>query len=411
MQDLHIPGSPEITTAAVGPRGTVVIGRVADTARVDLLFGKPYCGSWSLEPAIAGMLKASRAVGEALRGPLCGKPVVHAVLVAPGVVTAFVHLDVLVVWPEGLAGMLASYPEVHDPDAVGVSLSVLQGLAGEAVPRSFPGKAPHERSAAEISSILERPAPPATPQPWRDWSVGAAVTDRRRVPTGAARRPARSGRGHRRRQLVTFAMVAIVGGGAVWYSHAHPVTTWPSTLRALFHASSPRTAIPLTVRTTTWTMPAVPPTTVTAPVVTSTPELPTTTYYPGQHLGDIFANQSGAAVVSGITVSLTDPTATPATIGPASLCASVSMRNGSASEVAYDISNWSVQYPSGDVQQPEAIGTDNDLVSGRLIPGGSVTGKLCFDNPSQAGLYVLSFQPKAEPVATAARAVWLVKQP
>jgi hypothetical protein len=148
---------------------------------------------------------------------------------------------------------------------------------------------------------------------------------------------------------------------------------------------------------------------VTAPLATSTPELPTTTYYLGQQPGDIFADRSGAAVITGITVSVAKFTTTSAAIGPASLCASISIRNGSGSEVAYDISEWSVQYPSGDVQQPEAFGTDSDLFSGRLISRGSVSGKLCFDNPRQVGLYVLSFQP--EPESTTARAVWLVKQP
>jgi len=407
VQDIHIPGSPAITSAAVGPRGTVVIGRVAETSRVDLLSGKPYCGGRSLEPAIAGVLKASRTVAEALRGPLSGKPVVHGVLVAPGVVTAFVHLDVLVVSPECLASKLVSYPEVHGPDAVAVSLSVLQGLAGATVPRTFPGKARHERSAAEISSVRERPAPPATPQPWRDWSA----PDRRDGPSRASRRPAGSGRGHRKGELVTLSVVAVVVVGGVWYSHAHRLANWPSTLRDLSRAAPPFSADRLTAPTTTWTVPAVTSTTMTAPVVTSTPELPTTTYYPGQQPGDILADQSGAAVISGISVSVTKFTATPAAIGPASLCASVSMRNGSVAEVAYDVSDWSVQYPSGDVQQPGLFGTDSDLLSGRLISGGSVTGRLCFGNPDQAGLYVWSFQPGAAPVNTTDRAVWLVNQP
>ena len=74
VRDLHVPGSPGVSTAAVGERGCIVFGIIADPAPVRLVNGRPYCGEASLEPAIAGLLKARRSVAEALRGPLKGKP-------------------------------------------------------------------------------------------------------------------------------------------------------------------------------------------------------------------------------------------------------------------------------------------------------------------------------------------------
>ena len=187
VEDLHIPGSPTVTTAVVGERGCVVIATIADPAPVEVRGGKPYCGTGSLEPAIAVALKAARSLAEALRGPLAGKPVVHAALVAHGAGTPFTHLDVLVTPPADLATSLFAYPVVHGPEQVSLSTSVVRGMAGNTVPRSFPGPAPRERSAAEIASIKARPAPPPTPQPWRQWSPGATTRPPKR--TWANRRP------------------------------------------------------------------------------------------------------------------------------------------------------------------------------------------------------------------------------
>lgn len=170
--DLRSPDALTVTTAAIGERGTVAIATIADPAPVVVRGGKPYCGTGTLEPAIASVLKAARSLADALRGPLDGKPVVHAALVALGVDAPFKHLDVLVTSPADLALGLLTYPVVHGPNQVSTSVSVLRGMAGHTVPRSFPGRAPRERSADEIASIKARPAPPPTPQPWRQWSPG-----------------------------------------------------------------------------------------------------------------------------------------------------------------------------------------------------------------------------------------------
>ena len=69
----------------------------------------------------------------------------NGVLVAPGTSAPFSHLDVLVTSPEDLAATLLALPVVHGPDEVDTATSVLWGLSGAALPRSFPPRAPHER--------------------------------------------------------------------------------------------------------------------------------------------------------------------------------------------------------------------------------------------------------------------------
>jgi hypothetical protein len=98
---------------------------------------------------------------------MAGKPGVHGVLVAPAASAPFSHLDVLVTSPEDLAATPLALPVVHGSDEVDTATSVLWGLSGAALPRSFPARAPHERSAAELAAMRSRPAPPPTPQPWR----------------------------------------------------------------------------------------------------------------------------------------------------------------------------------------------------------------------------------------------------
>jgi len=73
--------------------------------------------------------------------------------------TPFSHLDVLVTSPEVLAATLPTLSVVHGPDAVDTGTSVLWGLGGVALPRSFPARALHERSAAQPSLRTYMAAP------------------------------------------------------------------------------------------------------------------------------------------------------------------------------------------------------------------------------------------------------------
>lgn len=76
-------------------------------------------------------------------------------------------------------------------------------------------------------------------------------------------------------------------------------------------------------------------------------------------------------------------TATPLTdrsksyIGPLK-CADVSYRNTGAGTATFNIWDWKLQDPNG-ASRNISIGGDNDLSSGELAPGGSVSGQVCFD--------------------------------
>jgi hypothetical protein len=180
----------------------------------------------------------------------------------------------------------------------------------------------------------------------------------------------------------------------VWYVRSHPASGVARTPQIPFTEPS-----------------RVPASTIVTAISPSAPTAASsTTSYPGQEPSDVVANNAGVADVSGVTVRLTNPTTGPDNQGREMLCASVSLLNGTAARLSYDYFDWSVQYPNGDVQRPDPMGTDEDLGSGQLIPGGDVSGKLCFDDTDQVGVYVLSFEPEAILTTASPRGVWLVKQ-
>jgi hypothetical protein len=397
LEGVRVPGARLVNTLAVGSRGTLALAAISDGSSIATVRGKPYNGRDPLEPVLAALLGDARAVADLMRGPLAGKPVVHPVLVAPGAPATFTHIDVLVVSPEELAAALLDYPESWGHPEVDAALSTLRGLGGHAVPRSWPNQAPHERSAAERDSIKSRPAPPPSPQPWRDWSVqGSKLSETvwhegftRPDPAKPAQRQKpprvrRIRRRHRalRRALALFVVCAIAAG--VWYERAHPLP-W---LRAIQG------------RTLTLT----PNNGSAGPVPTTAPE---SVAYPGRQPGDVPADNANVAVVDGVTATMRSPTQLLDAFGRESICATVSLLNGSV-PLSYSYADWALQSPTGDVQQPDMLDTAEALGSGGLIAGGSVSGKLCFDDPGQPGVYVLSFRPEAG--GAAGRAVWLLQQ-
>ena len=127
LERVSVPGSSTITTTAVGPRGTLVISVLTSQAPVTMVHGKPCSGQSNLEPVLARSMREARAVAEALRGPLDGKPVVHSALVAPGAAEPFSHLDVLLTPPEALAKASLAYPVVWSPTEVDKALSTRGG--------------------------------------------------------------------------------------------------------------------------------------------------------------------------------------------------------------------------------------------------------------------------------------------
>jgi hypothetical protein len=393
LDGVMVPGSPSVVTAAVGRRGTLVLTAIGDHSSVDFVRGKPYCGPRPLEPVVAQSLSDARAIAEILRGPLLGKPVVNAVLVAPGAPPPFSHLDVLVTSPDDLAFATLVYPEAYTGREIDATLSTLRGLTGDGVPRAWTTSAPHERSAAELHSIAARPAPPASPQPWRDWSADGVGSGRQGSRGSPAAPKGRRARRVTRRMVAALAVVGVIVG--LRYVQAHSPQSFAQRLGSPGKAASSNTTV---------SVPKPSPTDARVHAA-STAISP----YPGYRPGDVIANSAGAVLLYGITATLYRPVRGTDVFGQATLCASVSLHNGSSAELTYELEDWALQSPSGDVQQPDLGDTDEDLSDGQLIQGGNVAGTLCFDDPGQAGLYVVSFQPEVGS-GSSRRVVWLVEQ-
>ena len=86
--------------------------------------------------------------------------------------------------------------------------------------------------------------------------------------------------------------------------------------------------------------------------------------------------------------------------------------------LGYGAVNWAIRSPSGLVDHPAGLGTHDVLAHGDLVPGDTVTGRLCFNEPGQGGLYVLSYQPRPRvtgPSTTvpdaSPRGIWLLRLP
>jgi len=70
----------------------------------------------------------------------------------------------------------------------------------------------------------------------------------------------------------------------------------------------------------------------------------------------------------------------------------------------YNLFDWSLQTPSGQVIDPTIYLGDGGLQSGDLVPGGSATGKIAFDAP--AGQYYVIYKPDA---FDSARGIWQIR--
>jgi hypothetical protein len=390
---------PDFISAVVGRCGTVLFSRVDDAGPLSVKAGKPFCGATPLEPGVVSMAKAAKAVEEALHGRLDTKPVVYAVLIVPGARSPLFHLDVLIAAPASLPRAVASFPAVHNADDVAASTATLRERAPRAVRSS-------DESSDEVAEPVARAGPHAPeaarpmPEAWRSWDEARRArvphepsgegTDWSRPPKEA--RPRRwSLRFHG--SVLLFLVVAAVMAAA-WYTHGNSPAS-PSLAPALTAAGTDPPAASTTVAS------FLPP-----------------MGYPGQEPGDVVANGSGTAVVAGASITLARPRVAASLVGHMLLCVAASVHDTTGTGLGYGAVNWAIRSPSGFVDHPASLGTHEVLAHGDLVPGDTVTGRLCFNEPGQGGLYVLSYQPRpkvAGPPTTVPeappRGIWLLRLP
>ena len=121
---------------------------------------------------------------------------------------------------------------------------------------------------------------------------------------------------------------------------------------------------------------------------------------------DVCADANGTVTLQGLTVTATPLKSTNNGIGGKSLCTDVSLKNDSGESQDYNALDFKIQTPSGDVSTASAMGIGSTLNSGTLVAGGTKSGKLCRDDATDKGQYVVIYKPNP---FMDDRAVWLFK--
>ena len=123
------------------------------------------------------------------------------------------------------------------------------------------------------------------------------------------------------------------------------------------------------------------------------------TYPDQQKDSDHCADSAGLVTVADVAV-----TATPLTRdAKQNVCTTVSYTNNSDKTVSFNMLDWKIQSPTGEVQSNLFAGS-GDLGSGQLIKGGQKSGALCFNPIKGSGAFVLLYKPN---FLVSERGVWL----
>lgn len=112
--------------------------------------------------------------------------------------------------------------------------------------------------------------------------------------------------------------------------------------------------------------------------------------FPGQTSGDTVAAPGDQVTVGDLTVTAQPLTAAqlPFSDGPAA-CSTVTYRNTGSASGPFNLFDWQMQSTAGTVVTP-AFGTDDSaLGSGQLVPGGEVSGQVCFEGRAGTGSVLL----------------------
>jgi hypothetical protein len=111
--------------------------------------------------------------------------------------------------------------------------------------------------------------------------------------------------------------------------------------------------------------------------------------YPDQQPDhDHCADASGKVTMDSVQV-----TATPLQQRQSDLCTNVTYVNSSDKTISFNVFDWKLQVPTGEVKDAFDSGSaDNPLGSGDLVRGGTKDGTLCYAVPG-GGQYILIYKP------------------
>ena len=355
IKGVEVPGSPAITSAAVGEQGTVLIAAVAATGPLTARTGHLYCGDVPLEPVIGELAAACKALADDLPPAMGDDPTsINALLIVPEARATFTHRNVIVTSADQAASALFSLPVVHAPEEVRLAKSVLRDRTARVLPLVPSGKAPVPLQVA---------------------------------PGAGGPGKARSRRGRWRAQPMVWLVAAaalMVAVFAIWRlysgsSNAPP----PAQLGAGNIASADTTAVPAHMEAVA---------------------------YQGQQPGDVVATSTGVAEIAGVRVTLGDPVFVPALVGHMLLCVPVSVENRGTAAAVTGALTWALRTPTGALEHPASMATNEVVSKGHLFPGQAITGKLCFNEAGEGGVYIITFSPHPSSAARS-RGVWVERLP
>lgn len=130
--------------------------------------------------------------------------------------------------------------------------------------------------------------------------------------------------------------------------------------------------------------------------------------FQGQQEGDTAA-EAGQSITIDDVVTTTTPLVEGEDVTGSSptLCTTVTIVNNSDEAASFNGAfDWNLQDPAGASRSSTFLGSNNLLNSGELATGGTVTGDVCFDNPTgAAGQYAVIYEPAFS--FSGDRAVWV----
>ena len=100
--------------------------------------------------------------------------------------------------------------------------------------------------------------------------------------------------------------------------------------------------------------------------------------FPGQEDDDVVAKAGDKVTIDGVEITVSELKKVSDSITEY-LCTDVSIANNGTENYSYSEYDWKVQTPGGVVDDSTIAFTDDTLGVGELVPGGKVSGKVCFE--------------------------------
>ncbi|MEI6621734.1 MAG: hypothetical protein WCP28_07495 [Actinomycetes bacterium] len=130
------------------------------------------------------------------------------------------------------------------------------------------------------------------------------------------------------------------------------------------------------------------------------------TYLDAQPGNDNCADAANTVNYEGMSITATPLAPVKEKYSGLALCSTITLKNTSNKSQDYNVFDYKIQTPSGDVATTSAMGTGQSLNSGVLVSGGTKTGQICSTYSGAKGQYVLIYDPSP---FTDFRGIWLTK--